>query len=896
VYAVGFPAYFGNAFTRYTRPLGGHGHLRGPTLVVLPGDVTIKPGDPLTVRASVHGALPEKAVLEKGEDSFAMRFDGRDFVFPIPAVGDEGFTYRVVTAQTASPRYRVIVVPPPGLVGLRLRYDYPPYAGLPVRFEEQASGDVEGLLGTQVTVTATADTPLAGAFLERDGTKKEMALDPTGLRAEAAFEIAGPGSYTIAITGRTHGLEGGMGRRGRIRVVPDRPPQVSFVKPRSGDRYRREAPLRVVVRATDDFGVARLVVVMAAAEKGPWRSVKAWPGETGKQLLQEPLLLYPKQEACFLRAVATDHLGQETVTEPLRLTAFTAEEVRETDLSQLTAAAQSLRRILELQKALLDRTVAAERGQAPRTARAMLDLSAAQEAIVGAGRELLRLWDRTGRTGGDRLRLALLVRRDMEEVIRQFRAGATSADPIPHLARSAERQRKIIRVLTAMLASLGELAERVKAAGPEHALGLTERVARRKEALEALHRELLRFVEEQRDIISSTEKLVGKRVDDFTMEEAETTTDLAEQEEAWAGVIQAQAAEYAKLAAQDLADSTLVDELIEAYSEVDAAASALKVRSVEIAVPFEQSGLELAEELTVNIERWLADRPDWIKWSMEDPVADVEVPLVDLPQELEDIVGELIDQEQAMTEDIEDVTSGWLDSVDEGAGWDVMDGPIGNMSAKGITGNLLPNQQEIGGRSGEGRSGKSHGQIVEKEASGKGGRPTPTRVTPDAFEAGQVKDTSTDPTSGATGGGKFAGTAPEGLRGPVSPDMAERLRGLAAKQTRIRSEAERMERRLRALRITADDMARTIALMRAMEDALRTVRRGNLAHLHHRVVRSLRSLEADFAQRAGSGIEGGELIPGAVREGMANAGPEAIPEAYEALVREYFEKLARGSQ
>ena len=35
-------------------------------------------------------------------------------------------------------------------------------------------------------------------------------------------------------------------------------------------------------------------------------------------------------------------------------------------------------------------------------------------------------------------------------------------------------------------------------------------------------------------------------------------------------------------------------------------------------------------------------------------------------------------------------------------GWSAGDGPISDMSAKGVTGNLLPNQNEVGGRSGEG--------------------------------------------------------------------------------------------------------------------------------------------------------------------------------------------------
>jgi hypothetical protein len=891
VYAVVFPAYFGNAFIRYASPLGGHAHLRGPKLIVTPGDVTLRPGEELTVRATVQDALPEKALLEKGESSFAMSFDGQAFVFRFPPIQEERFTYRVVTAESKSPRYTVVVAKPPAVAGLRLRYDFPAYSGLAARFEERATGDVRCLAGTAVTVTATADKPLARGFLDVGGTRIAMELR-NETRVEGSFTVTAKGTYAILVVGKEHGLEGGADRTYAIDIVPDQPPAVAFLKPPAGARFRPGAPLEVVVRGTDDLGVAQLVLLMAERERAPWHSVQAWNGEKGKLVVQENLALYPKKGDLILKGVAKDFLGQESATEPLHLKALTAEEVKETELSAISNAAQSLRRILELQQALLDRTRAAfPGGEKP----AILLLGDGQEKILQASRELLAVWDRSGFSAADRLRFDIVVRTDMAEVVRLFREGATAPDARPSLSQSAERQTKIISIIASILDSLNELAQKVKNFEAEKLPSLAERVARRKEELESLRAELSKFMEEQKNVIASSEKLVGKRVDDFTAEDKSALKDLAEAEEKWAGVVQARAAEYAKLGAQDFADSTLVDELVEAYSELEKAAAALKAREIELAVPLEQSGLELAEELKSNIERWLGT-PDKIKWSMEDPVADVEVPLADLPSELEDLVGELVDQEEEMTDDVEDVTSGWLDSMDEGAGWDAMDGPISNMSAKGITGNLLPNKNEVGGRSGEGRSGQSHGQIVEKEATGKGGRPTPTRVTPDAFEAGQVKDSSTDPTSGSTGGGKLAGTAPEGLRGPPSPDVAEKLRGLAAKQSQIRTEAERMDRRLRTLRFNPDHLTQAINTMRAMEDVLLGGERGNIARLHERVVTNLRRLEADVAGRAGSGIESGGPAAEAERDGMANAGDEAVPEAYEGLVREYREALTRGSR
>ena len=140
--------------------------------------------------------------------------------------------------------------------------------------------------------------------------------------------------------------------------------------------------------------------------------------------------------------------------------------------------------------------------------------------------------------------------------------------------------------------------------------------------------------------------------------------------------------------------------------------------------------------------------------------------MAELPKEMEDIVGKLMEDEEDLFNEMEDASSSWADSLDKGAGWDAMDGPISNNSARGVTGNRLPNTSEIAGRSGEGRQGKSSGEFVGDTAVGKGGRNTPSRLTPDAFVKGQVKDYSKDPVGGATGGGKESGAGGRGLARP----------------------------------------------------------------------------------------------------------------------------------
>jgi hypothetical protein len=254
------------------------------------------------------------------------------------------------------------------------------------------------------------------------------------------------------------------------------------------------------------------------------------------------------------------------------------------------------------------------------------------------------------------------------------------------------------------------------------------------------------------------------------------------------------------------------------------AKNALKDKATEIAVSAEEMGQELAKELSSNIEKWLSDKPDRQQWKQEDPLTKSDIPMAELPKELEDMVGELMEEQEDLFDEMEDMDANWADSADKGAGWDAADGPIANMSAKGVTGNQQPNDNNMNGRSGEGRSGKSQGEMVEDTASGKGGRPTPTRLDPTPFAKGQIKDQSKDPTGGATGGGKLSGQGGQGLEGPVGPKQKEEMKRLADKQAQIRNQAERLNLQYRLGRYDNFQLLQSIANMRRTESDLKANR------------------------------------------------------------------------
>ncbi|MHC4506318.1 MAG: BAR domain-containing protein, partial [Planctomycetota bacterium] len=413
------------------------------------------------------------------------------------------------------------------------------------------------------------------------------------------------------------------------------------------------------------------------------------------------------------------------------------------------------------------------------------------------------------------------------------------------------------------------------------------------EKLKDLAEQLKEFMEEQRKVISSTEDLAKIPVEEFTEDDKAKQEALAAIEEKWEKFMKEAHSDLSKLPTQDFSTEQLLSELVETFSEVEMAKDALTKKSAEIAVPVEQAGLEAAEELTTHLEKWLPDEPDRAKWSMEEPLGEFETPMTELPSELEDLVGELMEGEEDIFDEMEDVASSWADSLDKGAGWDAMDGPISNMSAQGVTGNHLPNTSEIGGRSGEGRTGKSSGEMVEDSATGKGGRKTPTRLSPDAFMGGEINDTSKDPPGGATGGGKVSGAGGEGLEGPVPPELDREMQRLKGAQASLRNKAERIGMQLKARNFPEADIELTLAHLRSLEADLKDGRYSNIARRRNVILTGL--------DRSREFVEGTARVeldrsrgPEGFDEEVGSAKDEVDPAGYEDLLRAYREAIRSG--
>lgn len=651
----------------------------------------------------------------------------------------------------------------------------------------------------------------------------------------------------------------------------------------------------------------------------PVRTIESWSDLSGEKTAVKQYRLQLTEELAtpgntvYVRAVAWDKrrftdfgldLGpQESASGWKAIEIVDEQEAVDQTLAKLDNLRGEVFKILEKQiRAQAHNALIARRDTVEDARLLATSVRAMQVDIQKSSIELVKAIDDTERRERLAIKSALnaLAFGDMIEAVQlgdQLAKAHGIADFAEPSSELYETQSRIIDGLRAMLniarraqtEELSEMEHRSEGDLPDDA----------KQKLDALNEALEEALEAQRKVIEASENLAKAPVEDFAEEEEQLVKALEAAEDAWEKFMKELNTDLSKLPEQDFANPSMLKELVEIQTEIKMAEGALLEKTKDIAVPLEQLGAEMAEEITTNMEKWLPDTPDRERWSQEESLTDEgkEAPMAELPGELEDLIGELMEEEEDLFDEMEDVSSSAADSLDKGAGWDVADGPISSMSAKGATGNRLPNTSEIGGRAGEGRQGKSSGEFVGDEAIGKGGRNTPARLTPDPYVKGQIKDHSKDPTGGATGGGKESGEGGEGLEGPQPGSRGERdTNRLAGKQGELRNKAEGIDlQHFKVMGYHHQDLQEMIEVMSQVERDLKAGRYENALRqrsvLAEGLGRAKEHLEGDFEVRQDATVN----LPTDIHKEILGSMGDDSPAGWEDLNRQYFERLSTGS-
>lgn len=931
IYAVAFSQHFQNALQRYSAPQKNIPPVTNTRLTVHPGDAECLQGESLVIEAHTEGVLPETATVHfSHQDGKTTRkempFEGSFFSYEFLNCQND-FSYHVSAGDATSRPYQVTVRTRPKINQFKLTYRYPDYTGLEDKSESSSTGNIRTLTGTTVDLRALVDREITDGQLTLTRLTGEEGADQNESRnielkhpapnvVTATFPVEYSARYKLNVID-VHGTPNEPTSR-QIVALPDEPPSVKVLEPGKEVTAAPDEKVTLLAEALDDFCV-RSMSLFIQQDDTEWEKHRSWSYEGQKVELREGAVLdlndlnpqIGQTISYYFRATdgrpgRDESAGKSRVYDIVIVDKNIAQAKED---EQRKALRTLINRLIALQEGNLTATrklqdwkksgfgdIQADESAQQRygvRARAVMN---AEEKIYERARQAVKRYS-GGQVADTVEGLATIASNEISLAVdktRELTRVKTVEGIAPSAKSAAETEQQVIDRLRQLLKDPQKLlAERREKEKEEEKVAENEGpLMDEKKELQRMLKKIKQFKEDEKEVVELTKQLADKGVDEFTSDDEQKLEELTRRQLKWAEYFQEKANDLSDVPAQDFALGSMAKEHMEVYSEVQAAADALKKKAVEIATAAEESATAKAESIEENIEKWLGDSADNIAWKMEANEQELDIPLADLPEQLEDLMGELMAEEEELMEQAEDANANTLGSFDKGIGWDTMDGPIASMAAKGVTGNKLPNANNVGGRSGEGRTGKSSGQFVEETATGKGGRRTPTRKTPDPFESGMVKDTAPEPPTGATGGGKASGFGREGFQGQT-PAAAKKLKRLARQQQQLIDKARRIAHGLEKRRYPTGQLPETINIMEQLKGELE--RGGYIptaAQKRHVVLSNLREIKQLTQKEKRLRRDRSALLPEELRDEVSASLKENVPREYKDMVDNYFRALA----
>ena len=888
---------------------------------VSPGDTRFPEGAAVPIEATVTGDyVPSEAWLVRRGDGAerwrrtAMRpQESADGAFKFSVLeADTSFDYYIASGDGRSRTFHVEIVPRPRVEKLDLAFTLPAYTGLARRRTADADGELAGIAGTKVEYELKSTKPLNEASLVTDAkqiiplTKGKdntvwkgsftIHAKDAKLAVSVGQFVTAPARYQVRLLD-TDGYENGDPLWHSISLAKDQAPSVAITSPGRDLQSKPDETITLKVVAKDDYGIGQARLVWRVNDEESLRELATFsPGKKALDLSKE--FEWKLAEAGLKGGDIVQYWAEASdkndITGPgeaqsRRFSIFVIqpEEVLASLENAMLDYAEALEELVRLQRENRAQTAS---GVAFQT------LVTRQTLIRAKTRQL-----------ADRMKEDANPAETMVETLNELAAGLM-ADAIGLLeggkdaadaAKTAALREQSLPVQDDIISQLSALLARLQK--NEQARAALKKIAKTdKQAhwaittkLNEMTDDLDRLLAEEQELADKFEKLPKKSVDELSEEQMKALDDFDEFQEKWSKWAKGTVDELAKLPTGFVDDFGMREDVNRIFEEIEKAAGRPKSSKLEVAL--EDLGAGLATEMLEDLELWMPNAPDALQWVLEEPLGGLKVPEMPLPSELEDLVGDLLQEAEEFDEEADDITSAWGDNLNQ-AGWDVADGPISSFSAKGKTGNDLPNNMEVGGRSGDGRRGKSSGQMVGDTARALEGRKTPARVNNERYEPGQLKQEGSQDPNGATGGGKKAGAGRRGLQGGTPPDFVRDMERLSEKQAQIREKAEQIARQLENGGINSSRLNKSVELMKQGEEALRDTRYEDAARRRKVALSELKNAFTDRDETTAVQLSRARELPAQLREELLQSSDEGYPLGYESLLKSYFRALSEGEK
>lgn len=896
LYYAAFPRYFKNSYARLIHPLRDIPPITLTTLNIMPGNCTVFTGDDLPIIVSIKGVMPYGAEIiykyenEKKYSHTQMNFKNNSFLYKFKNMA-QPVKYRIIAGDGKSALYRIEVKERPQVKKVKLTYRYPEYTSLPIKTVESINGHIEALIGTRVDTQFYFNKQLK--TLEVKLNKKRISFSMISPEiAQGEIPVLNDGIYTVYYTD-VHGCRNLTPDEYRIKAIKDLSPFVKIASPAKNLQLSKKDSISITSKSVDDYGIKTITLKCSKDVKGeymdsPLRDVTREYDIPKKEILSSFRIDLNKMDiktgdtlTYYVEAVDNAHpTPHRAISKKYNIKIVYKKQNSDKD-KKIKDIIAKLKEIISEQienKKSVTILNSGEHNKAniDKTLGKQVDIRAKTIEIISSIDEAHPVYKYKDRL--DYTSAVLMVK-----AIKGLDSAKNSTSPAKfklNLNETELTQEEIILVLKGILCRIEQLSQNQET--------VTEKAH---PILKGLDENLSKFLEDQQEIIKQTSELAKIGSEKLSEQEKEQLKKLSMLESEWGKIFKKAADDLSRLPDVDFPASTLIEQTNQLFSDVEKIADSLVPNTIEIAVPIEDAGLLLAKQLKQDLEIWLPDKPDRIKWNMEQPIGDYEVPMADLPDELEDMIGELIEQEEDLIDEAQNITSAWADSMGE-AGWEVQDGPISNFSAKGKTGNVLPDSSEITGRSGEGRSGKTSGELVQSKVMGLGGRKTPARLTPDPFQKGIIPEEKATETGGATGGGKISGAGGEGLPGTPPPEIELKLRMLHDKQLQVLSRAKNIAKGLDRLNYPSDMLNESINLMEDVCGDIKNYQARRLLQRQQLILTKLKDSQAAVVYASKARRDRSINVPKDLRRKLTTVKDEEYIPKYNKLLKAYYEKLS----
>lgn len=405
----------------------------------------------------------------------------------------------------------------------------------------------------------------------------------------------------------------------------------------------------------------------------------------------------------------------------------------------------------------------------------------------------------------------------------------------------------------------------------------------------------------QKEILEKSKELSRKT--DFKPEDYAVMKEIAKSKELMAAAIE-QMLKDGHIFPDVKQGNEMQVELTKIYEDVIQAdkkdVEAGNIKPQEIAVQKEDGilkGIEQAKKIDQDMEMWLMNTLDNQKWLLEnfDKTEMPDMPMLKLPEQTEDLIGDLLEEQKGLADQVENSASNQLFAENAANGNQVQDGNQDCFGSQGKSGNQRPKNNEQAGRSSGGREGMSDGEMAGKVADNLEGSKAKVRRTRDAMQHGQVEDNGPAGVNLATGGGKSGGYSQQaGMDGdaPVKAVKAKAMaaaNAAAARQAQLAEKTSKQVARASLLFLKTDALSDVPQLMEESSMALKEGQLKKFNSLHGQIVAKLQTAQGEVDSGGTVIMKGGATV--AVDKQTLGGDEGEAPEAYKKQVADYYRSL-----